>query len=81
MLQAQREGRPSMRECLLRSTSMGLVNVNGGCLAAVVMDVPRDPFGARPDGLALYPRWFALIGAGQSPPRALMLPRSPLDVE
>ena len=60
---------------------MGLVNVNGGCLAAVVMDVPRDPFGARPDGLALYPRWFALIGAGQSPPRALMLPRSPLDVE
>jgi hypothetical protein len=79
VLQAQREGRPIVRECLMRSTAMGLVNVSGGCLAAVVLDVPRDPFGPRPDGLAIDPRWFALIGAGQSVPRELLLERSPLE--
>jgi len=79
VLQAQRDGRPVLRECFARSSAMGLVNVSGGCLAAVVLDVPRDPFGPRPDGLAVDPRWFVLTGPGQSVPQALRLARSPLE--
>ena len=79
VLQAQREGRPILRECLARSSAMGFVNVSGGCLAAVVLDVPRDPFGPRPDGLAVDPRWFVLTGPAQSVPQALRLARSPLE--
>ncbi len=79
VLQAQRDGRPILRECLARSAAMGFVNVTGGCLAAVVLDVPRDPFGPRPDGLAVDPRWFVLTGPGQVVPEALRLARSPLE--
>lgn len=80
VLQAQRDGRPIVRESLMRATGMGLVNVaGGGCLAGVVLDVPRDPFGPRPDGLAVDPRWFVLLGAGVEVPRALVLARSPLE--
>jgi len=81
VLQAQREGKPIVRECLMRSTGMGLVNVSGGCLAGVVLDVARDPFGPRSEGLGVDPRWFVLIGAGQRVPSSLVLARSPLEPE
>ena len=79
LVQAQRVGTLTAREPLFRGENLGLYNVAHGVLAAVVIDVPRDPLGRRPVGLRVSPRYFHLVGEGQSVPSAMKLRTEPFD--
>lgn len=79
LVQAQRVGTLTARETLFRGENLGLYNVAHGVLAAVVLDVPRDPLGRRPSGLRVSPRYLHLVGEGQSVPGSMKLPAEPFD--